>query len=1208
MIAKAVSHRRNDTKGVKTTLRLTKLELHGFKSFARKTELQFDEGITAVIGPNGSGKSNIADAVRWVLGEQSAKALRGSRMEDVIFNGTQERKAQAYCEVTLVFDNSDASLPIDFSEVSITRRVFRSGDSEYAINRNNCRLKDIQELFRDTGIGKEGYSIIGQGRVEEILSNKSGDRRTALEEAAGVMRYRVRKEEAVRKLDQTRKNLERLQDILQELINQREPLFEQAEKARAYLGLRDELKTFEINVFLYQYERTQERLAAASAAISQLQEESAALAETERALNADCTIQEENLRALEQTANILQNELLSMMSGLESRMGEARVLRERSENLIREQERHNQTLREDVLRRDEIDAALGRLQNNDTAGRDMLIALDTQIEGTQAQLDALQLSIEQQENELESQKGSIIASLNRLSDAKSQLSRMEAMATALGQRLSCVREEQAAADGEREGLLLEQQQAEADWQAQEVRRGELLQEQSQLQQKLARAQEDSRSADRTLRELEQRGQAMRSRSSVLEEMARAHEGYYSSVRNVLRDCDRNAELRRCVLGVVAELVQVPQKYETALEMSLGSALQNIVTPTSEDAKIVIDHLRKHQYGRATLLPVSAMRPRLLSAEERATLSAPGCIGVASELVEYDERYRNVMENLLGRTVIVQDLDAGIAINRRANAAFRIATLQGDIIHPGGSMTGGSVQKREFSLLGREREYKQLQQSIRELETELRKQVQLRVQKEEEVKEFTQALAQSDARLHAHEIDSTRHKEKLELIARDIRQNGQKRERSELEAAQLLDNITDIEKERKTIETVQSGIEEGSAATQEDVQRSQTRLNNLRAQYEAGTSALTERKVQRMALQKEEDAARAEHTRLMKERAHTARALEENKAALGRAAAQETALQAQLEELLSGVGVEQTAVNERKEQQHALEEERHRRQQALTEARAQKDELNVRVRELEERRHKQELAQSRMELEFEAMRERMQADYELAYEEALPLRTEIGGITAAHARIDELKKAIRELGSINVNAVEDFKILNERYETLNAQCDDLTRAEADLQTLIAELTATMEQQFLQQFQMIQKNFSEVFAQLFGGGWAELRLSDSKDVLNCDIDIIAQPPGKKLQLLTLLSGGERALTAIALLFAMLKLKPTVFCILDEIESSLDEVNVTRFANYLREYSDDTQFILITHRKGSMEVCNALYGVAMEEKGVSKIVSARFQDAAS
>ena len=1189
-------------------MRLTKLELHGFKSFARRTELQFDEGITAVIGPNGSGKSNIADAVRWVLGEQSAKALRGSRMEDVIFNGTQERKAQAYCEVSLTFDNSDLSLPLDFTEISITRRVYRSGESEYAINRNNCRLKDIQELFRDTGIGKEGYSIIGQGRVEEILSNKSGDRRTALEEAAGVMRYRVRKEEAVRKLDQTRKNLERLQDILTELQNQREPLFEQAEKARAYLGLRDELKALEINVFLYQYERTQERLAATAAAIAQLQEESEALIETEHVINADCAAQEETLRALEQTASALQNELLSMMSGMEAHLGEAGVLRERSENLKREQERLSKALQEDCRRRDEIDASLDKLSHSDTAGRDMLSGLNDQISETQKRLNSLQQAVEQQERELEAQKGSIIASLNRLSDAKSQLSRMEAMAAALEQRMQSVKNDQSGIEREHEGLLLEQQQAQAEWQSQERTRRELLDGQAELRRELSRAQEQSKAADQALRELEQRGQSMRSRSSVLEEMARAHEGYYTSVRNVLKDCDRNAELRRCVLGVVAELVQVPQKYETALEMALGSALQNIVTPTSEDAKRVIDHLRKNQYGRATLLPVSAMRPRLLDASERAALSTPGCIGVASELVQFDEMYRNVMENLLGRTVIVQDLDAGIAINRRANAAFRIATLQGDIIHPGGSMTGGSVQKREFSLLGRERESKQLQQSIQELESELKRQAQRRAQAEEKVKECTQALSQADDHLHAHEIESARHKEKLELIARDIKQNEQKRERSETELGQLSDNLADIEKERKAAETVQSGIEEGSAATQEDVQRSQARLNELRAQYEAEMAVLTESKVQRMALQKEEDAVNAERSRLTKERVQLARAFDEHQSGRECAAEQEAELIARLETLVSGIGVEQAQVDARKEQQHALDDERQRLQQAISEARAQKDEINTRLREIDDRKHRQELAQSRTELEFEAMLERMRTDYELTYEMALPLRTELNGITAAHVRIDELKKSIRELGSINVNAVEDYQTLNERYESLSTQCDDLTRAEADLQTLIAELTVTMERQFLQQFQLIQRNFSEVYAQLFGGGWAELRLSDPKDVLNCEIDIIAQPPGKKLQLLTLLSGGERALTAIALLFAMLKLKPTVFCILDEIESSLDEVNVTRFANYLREYSDDTQFILITHRKGSMEVCNALYGVAMEEKGVSKIVSARFQDAAS
>ena len=1187
-------------------MRLVRLELQGFKSFARKTELQFDPGITAVIGPNGSGKSNIADAVRWVLGEQSAKALRGSKMEDVIFNGTQERKAQAFCEVALTFDNSDALLPIDFNEVTVTRRVYRSGDSEYAINRNNCRLKDINELFRDTGIGKEGYSIIGQGKVEEILSNKSGDRRAALEEAAGVMRYRVRKEEAVRKLENTRKNLERLEDILMELQTQREPLQEQAEKARAYLKLRDELKALEVNVFIHQYERMQERLDSAGCALEQMQEESELLYESERTLSSDTAAQEEALRAIEQTASTAQNALITLMSAMEAHIGEAGVFNERKEHLEKERERLLASIAENERRREDRMGQLERLKTDDTAGRDMLQALDDEIAQADAELLRLQQAVERQEETLNTQKNSIIDSLNRLSDAKSQLSRMEAMTSALNQRLDAIAADQRANSAEREGLEKELSEAKAEWDAQQEQKRAFLGEQERLNSSLKQAQQESKTAQNKLHELEQGCNAMRSRSNVLEEMARAHEGYYASVRNVLKDCERDVALRRSVLGVVAELISVPQQYETALEMALGSSLQNIVTPTPEDAKRVIDHLRARQYGRATLLPVSAMRARLLTAEERQALHMPGCIGIASELVGFEERYRSVVENLLGRTVIVEDLNAGISINKRANSAFRIATLQGDIINPGGSMTGGSVQKREFSLLGRERELKELERSIREAEAAIKAQAQKRTEADESVEEMKLLLQQAEAALHAQEIDSARHKEKLELIERDLRQNAQKAERMELECAQIRDNLLDIEKEQSSLSNVQTGIEAGSAATQEDVQRSQAELVRLRAGQEAATAAMTERKVRRMALKKEEDAVLLETRRLEQELRDTQRATEEHRAAHTRTLEQEAALEQQLQSLNAAVAQEQAAVELRKEEQHAMEEERLRRSQALSDTRARKDELNKRLRELEEKRHKQELTKSRTEVELDAMVERMMADYELTYEAALPLRTEGVGITAAHVRIDELKKEIRALGSINVNAVEDYEILNERYTALYTQCEDLNRAEGDLNTLIAELTQTMEKQFLQQFTLIQQNFTTVFEQLFGGGYAELRLADPKDVLNCDIDIIAQPPGKKLQLLTLLSGGERALTAIALLFAMLKLKPTVFCILDEIESSLDEVNVTRFANYLREYSDDTQFILITHRKGSMEVCNALYGVAMEEKGVSKIVSARFQEA--
>lgn len=1187
-------------------MRLNKLEMHGFKSFAKKTEICFDTGITAVIGPNGSGKSNIADAVRWVLGEQSAKALRGAKMEDVIFNGTQERKAQAYCEVLLTFDNSDSTLPLDFNEVTVSRRVYRSGESEYAVNRNTCRLKDVQELFRDTGIGKEGYSIIGQGRVEEILSNRSNDRRTAIEEAAGVMKYRVRKEDAVRKLDHTRKNLERLMDILSELDSQREPLYDQAEKAKQYLLLRDELKELELNVFINQYERAEERLKNAAAAIEQLKKEGSEHEEGENSIAADCGAQEEQLRAVEQTATALQNQLLSEMSSLEAHIGELGILKERSENLTSEYARLENALAADREKQSSIDDALSKLSGS--KGQEMIALIDGQITADEACLNSMQADIDAQEALIEAQKGSVIEHLNRLSDAKSQLSRMEAMTGALNDRLVSLQSELEAINDERSNLDEELKALEAERESERAKKDELIQLQSKASEEVEASKLLRDAADEKHRMLEKSLQAMNSRYNVLDEMAKAHEGYYESVKNVMRDSERNAELKRCVLGVVAELIEVPEQYETALEMSLGAALQNIVTPTPEHGKLVVEYLREKKYGRATLLPVSSMRPRLLNNQERTCLNIPGCIGVAAELVKFDEKYRSVVENLLGRTVIVDNIESGIALNKRSNAAFRIATVQGDIFHPGGSMTGGSVHKREFSLLGREREAKELQASIiaaRQQVGEVLTEKQQVIQKLDAAK---QTLSQLEIKIHAHDVENAHLREKHELLLRDISLSEQKLERNENERSQIQDNISDIEAERKQIEGLQSGIEEGSATTQEDVLQSQAVLSELRQSYERSNAALTDRKVQRMALQKEEDALINEQKRLTNDKQLAAQAIIENTKQCELNRNQYDNVNTQMQELKAVIDEEQRLVDVHKEQQQALEEDRQARARSLSEAREKREGYIKSIRELEEKRHKQDILYNRTELEFAAMQERIMEEYELTYENALYYRKEQFAMTAAHMRIDELKAGIRALGSINVNAVEDYRILFERFEDLNAQCGDLTKAESDLQMLIAELTATMEKKFTEQFQLIQKNFTAVFEHLFGGGWAELRLSDPTDALNCDIDIIAQPPGKKLQLLSLLSGGERALTAIALLFAILKLKPTVFCILDEIESSLDEVNVARFANYLREYAEDTQFILITHRKGSMEVCNALYGVAMEEKGVSKIVSAKFDNLVS
>ena len=982
-------------------MRLIKLEINGFKSFARKTEIEFEKGVTAIVGPNGSGKSNIADAVRWVLGEQSARVLRGAKMEDVIFNGTEQKKPLAYCEVSLTFDNADGKLNTEFAEVTVTRRVYRSGESEYLINRAACRLKDIGEVFRDTGIGKEGYSIIGQGRVEEILSNKSSERRNAFEEAAGVMKYRVRKEDAERKLENTKKNLQRLGDILEELGNQVGPLEEQSTAAREYLRLRDELKEIEINVFLYQYDKLNERLSGLAETLAQLSGEIEKNAALEGSLGTDCAALEERERALSGAISELQNKLLALTSGVEAKTGESRVVQERTENLLKERER-----------------LLSRVAEN-----------------------------EAREKEL---SGSLAA-----------------------------------------------------------REGELS------------------------------GNAGR---------------------------------------------------QTA----------------EQDAKYVIEYLRRKEYGRATLLPISAMRPRTLEANEREACRVDGFLGVASELVGYDAKYRGVFENLLGRTVIVRDLDAGIAVNKRARGAFRIATVKGDIINPGGSMTGGSVQKREFSLIGREREIEELKKRMASLAEGLAAQTAEAEAAEASLSGANAAVEAAAEALHKKDVELATQKEKLDIILNYVDEAQEELKETELERAQIRDNIENIDEQRRAAQTDREGLEEGNFATQEDIKKTQEALAALRAEHAAENERATERRVALMALEKEGSAAENERARMRRELAQVGAAIEADRRAAEEALAKFGEMRNALSAIDGTIDAERREVDAHTDRLHAMENERAKHLNALDELRARREAVSAELGDMRERSHKAELNQSRTQMELQTMQDRIWEEYELTYENAQPFRRQIA-VTASHIRVDELKKAIRALGDVNVSAIDDYKNVKERYESLSTQCNDLMQAEADLQKLIGELVATMETEFRKQFERIGENFTTTFTELFGGGKAELLLSDKNDILNCDIDIIAQPPGKKLQLLSLLSGGERALTAIALLFAMLKLKPTAFCILDEIETSLDEVNVSNFAEYVKRYSEDTQFILITHRKGSMEVCNALYGVAMEEKGISKIVSARFNESA-
>ncbi len=1176
--------------------------MYGFKSFARKTELQFQDGITAIIGPNGSGKSNIADAVRWVLGEQSARALRGAKMEDIIFNGTAEKKALSFCEVSLTFDNTDGELITDFIEVCITRRMYRSGESEFFINRQTCRRKDIAELFRDTGVGREGYSIIGQGKVEEILSSKSTDRRNAFEEAAGVMKYRVRKEEAERKLENTRNNLERLKDILGELERQVGPLQEQSEAAREYLKHRDELREIEINVFLYQYDRLNEKLKTLGENMEAYQSDIARLCALDAELARCCVSEEERERALNAAMGEVQGKLLSMTAGVETRAGESKVFREKLAGLIRERERAEAAI-------SEYERALGAL-NLEIAEKARLIEEkrsagvedEKRLAEASAALEAMGADIAERDEALENQKNEMIAAINRLSDARIAISRFETMRDTLEARAAAIGEGKKAILEKGEKLAREHADAAETGARLKAEREELEHVKNAAIRRLNEANQRLIQTREAVRSAEQQAEAGRSRLRVLEEMKRAHEGYYASVRNLLRDGERDVSLKRRMEGVVAELIRVPAQYETAIEMALGAALQNIVTNTEEDAKAVIEYLRSRDYGRATFLPISAMRSRLLEDRERGMCAVPGFIGVASDLVGFDERYRGVMENLLGRTVIVDDLAAGIEINKKARASFRIATLKGDIINPGGSMTGGSAQKKEFSLVGREREIDELKKRNAALLLD-----QQRLMKEAEELEAGLATANgavglSTEALHAKDVEIAAHGEKLDIIKKYVDAAKDELDEAEAEIGRIRDDIESIDNQFRDAERDRSEIELGNTATQEDIRAAQERLALLRQEFAKRSMEVSDMRVAAAAAGKELSALHAEWERLNREASRAREALGGEKRTLENCKAQFDALTREMGAVESSIASERREVDALTDRLRGMEEERAKHLKALDELRERRETSALELQELRERGHHAELNVSRAEMEIKVMQDRIWEDYALTYENAQPYRRQIA-VTASHVRVDELKKAIRALGDVNVNSIEDYKSVKERFDALNTQYEDLVAAEGDLHTLIGELVATMENEFRRQFERIQKNFSETFAELFGGGSAELVLSDKSDILNCNIDIIAQPPGKKLQLLSLLSGGERALTAIALLFAILKLKPTAFCILDEIETSLDEVNVSTVAQYVRSYSRDTQFILITHRKGSMEVCNTLYGVAMEEKGVSKVVSARF-----
>ncbi|MBQ1945845.1 MAG: chromosome segregation protein SMC [Clostridia bacterium] len=1184
-------------------MRLKKLEIYGFKSFAQRTEVIFNGGITGIVGPNGSGKSNIGDAVKWVLGEQNPRELRGGSMQDVIFNGTEKRKKLAYAEVTLIFENDDGALKTNFAEVAVTRRLYRSGESEYYLNKTACRLRDIKELFYDTGVGKDGYSNIGQGRIDDILSNNSEDRREVFEEAAGISTFRVRKEEAERKLSRTLDNLDRVNDILEELGGRIEPLHEQAQSALKYQELSGKLKTLEMNIFLLKHGKLSERMNELHEAMEQLRDEM---------LQHEARLQENSAEraAIDEAVQILDDEIGQARAESRMRTEELHQLQtacerahQREESLRGEIAR----LQEDALSRRERLNELGKM-TREGEGADEAAALSLEnakksLEKTQQEADAAAARADEAERVLDQHKADILSAVNRLSDARNTQTQKQAMCQQMETYLTQLQgnEGELAAQGD----------------ALKVQYDEALKLQDEAQKEFKAVREEAQKLELNVRSLVAEGeektsrmqqlamnmQSARSRLKVLTEMARDMEGYANAVRRALQFAqgDKN------VCGVVAQLMQVPKELEVALDAVMGGSLQNIVTTDDVTAKRLIEYLKRSESGRATFLPISNIRPHTLNNEERRVLSMPGCLGVASELITYDSRYQPIMENLLGRTVVAQDLDSALPIMRAGRYAFRLVTLDGQVMHSGGSMTGGSMRGKTSNFLSREREIKELTAKLAQDEKtleSLRADMNGMQQRQAEARRLRDEATHT---MHQQEIAVAREQERVFNASTELQAHEQRLMKTRTAINQLTDSIEEI---KQDLLHLSQGTQSATVDREELDRRTEELQKELRAAREQADDLrerVTQEKLRYAEMEHSIETLRRDKARWAEESQNHLSALSRIEQKAQERAAEADDTHAQLQQLLSAVEEQKTAAEQAETESNQLEGERQEKLAKQRELMQESEDLHDRHTQDGDKLHRTEILFARAENEMNTLTEHMWNTYEATLASAEEYRLPEGtfSLTSGEREAGGIRREIRDLGPINAHAVEEYAQTKERFDEMSRQKEDMTQAESDLRGLIKRLLSQMEKQFVAEFDKLNENFKETFVRLFGGGQAELKLTDPNDPLSCGIEVVAQPPGKKLQLLSLLSGGERALTAIAILFAMLKVKPTPFCILDEIEAALDEANISYFADYLVEFAKTTQFVVVTHRKGTMERCDALYGVAMEEKGVSSMVSVNLEN---
>ncbi len=1180
---------------------LKRLDVVGFKSFADQVSVDFVPGVTAVVGPNGSGKSNIADSIRWVLGEQSAKSLRGAKMEDIIFAGSDGRKPLNFAEVTLVLDNTDEHLGIDYSEVSVTRRVYRSGESEYLINKQSCRLKDIVDLFLDSGLGKEAYSIIGQGKVDEILNSKAEERRVIFEEAAGVLKYKTRKVTAEKRLVETEENLNRVEDILHELSEQVEPLQIQASIAKDYLYKREQLKEVDISLQVYEITELHRRWTDEKEKLQEIKERTEHYQKKLEKMEEERLCLREKATALSTSYHEAQEELLTVSEEFEKNTGRRQLLEERKKNASQNKEQIERQLQEKSVQLERVYVEWKQESEKKAEGKQRLKQLEEIILKKKALVN--RSHVDTQEH-IEQVKADYIEVLNEQASLRNERRYLEEQKRQLHLRQERFFTENESVIKKREHLNEQLKEAESFAHKEGLaleKNSELFREKKQAHE---RKKELYRKKETELYETYQLTQRLQSRADVLAEMQADFSGFFQGVKTVLKARERLPG----VIGAVAELVQVPKEYETALEIALGGASQHIVVKTEEDARKAIQYLKQTRSGRATFLPLAVIKPRAIPPRELQRLEGKeSFVGVAATLLSVQKTYEPIMFHLLGHVLVARDLEGANEVARLTGYRYRVVTLEGDVVSPGGAMTGGTVKQQQTPLLGRKRELASLQQKLAQLK-------EVTSVLEQDVKHVKAELKNEEDELERTALQL----EKLRASVQEVRVKVRELSR-EVELSQAECSRFDREKQGFTMELTQ--IETRLAELDQFAQEAELQAKKLEAQVKSLESELQEQLHSREKFQEElvtdQINLATEKERYAAIEVQTKRLTEEKE----KLEEELIALKDEHKWLIGEISSETNGTGKLEERIQEGERRKEELTAALTQMKEERSALDHAYSELEQTIKKQqeeyasaanacqeiEVKVNRIDVELDSRLNHLSTEYEISFEaaqEQYPLSCDP---EEARTKVGLIKLGIEELGTVNLGAIEEYERIRERFEFLTEQRADLVEAKTTLHQVISELDEEMTTRFHETYNRIRSEFQRVFKQLFGGGEADLVLTDPNSLLYTGVELVARPPGKKMQHLGLLSGGERALTAIGLLFAILRVRPVPFCVLDEVEAALDEANVGRFAHFLKDFSVGTQFIVITHRKGTMEEADALYGVTMQESGVSKLVSVKLAETA-